>query len=154
MLNFRRRKCFRFERTARGRRQRGIFGIDPMQQRPPFFGIRIDQIHVRRWRKKCGDRWINDLVKLETNSMSEQRRCKKTRDRQIAASRRVPIENERLGGLQRCHLGKAVAKETEAMPCSSAALVTAITDSYEVRRSALIMMERFSRLAASSNGPN
>src|SRR4029079_7469432 len=127
--------------------------FDPAQQGPSFFGI-AGNVADTRWRRQGGCRGrINDLEKVNTKQMKQERSDDEDHKRSSAWPGRSPVEQQ--GGFARSiHFGGAVANATAVMPCSSARFVTRTTMSYDVVRSALIMMARFSRLAASSSGAN
>src|SRR5438552_3450333 len=96
------------------------------------------------------------LPKIESKRVQNRRCCDKADNRKAARPGRPPVKDERRGALRSrsSHRGEVAAKATDEMPCSKAAFVTATTVSYGVRRSAFIIIERPSRLAASRRGPS
>src|SRR6266853_723551 len=117
------------------------------------FGMRGHQTDSPRRGKQRDGLRIHNLKKIGGRDVNHERGDNESDEDKTPPARLVPVENELRGG-GRAHFGRAPANETDEIPCSSAALVTATTNSYGVWRSALIIMERFSRLASSSNGPS
>src|SRR3954454_14032662 len=145
-------------RALRGRGKRGIFRFEPRQQDTAFFGLRSDDVDQGgRWRRGRGGR-IDDLKDVKTEQVQDDRSGDEAKQRKLSAPGRAPIEDRReLAGCcrsRRHYFGGALASETDVMPCSSAAFVTATTISYGVSRSALMITGRPSFSAASSNGPS
>src|ERR1700736_1623437 len=114
-------------RLSRRGPERRIFSVDPAKKRDPLFGIGADQIHPLRRGGKRNGWWIDNLDKIETGCVRRERCDEKTNDREIATARCVPVKEQRHGG-RSVHFGAAPARETDEIPCSSAALVTATTN--------------------------
>src|SRR3954471_7476746 len=112
---------------------------------------------MSRRREHRNRRRVDDAKKVKRQGVDKQRPDQENGDQELLTLRRRPLKQQAWLELGRRSIhggGGVVASATELMPCSSAAFDTAMTVSYGVDRSAFIIIERFSRLAASSNGPS
>ena len=136
---------------------RRIFCINPTKQRAAFFGVGRYKCNAGRRRQKRYRSGVNNLENIKAQGMGHQRQHQESREHRPSPSRGIPAEKKRFGCNLRSdaiHRGGVAASATDVMPCSSAAFVTSATVSYEAERSALMMIDRSLRLAASSNGPS
>ena len=157
MREFRYLKGPRVGRPLGLRGERRIFRVEPVQKSPRFVGSRRDHAHLRGRGKERNCRRVDHLEEIETERVQPGGSEDKSRDRRPAPARTFPPEEQTSGRLRearRAHCCGVVARATEVIPRSKAAFVTAITRSYEASRSALITIERPSRLVASSAGPS
>ena len=136
---------------------RRIFCINPTKQCAAFFGVGRYKCDAARRRQKRYRSRVNNLEDIKAQGVGHQRQHQESREHRPSPSGGIPAEKERFGRNLRSdaiHRGGVAASATDVMPCSSAAFVTSATVSYEAERSALTMIDRSLRLAASSNGPS
>ena len=120
----RQKEGFCIRRTLSGCCQRWIFRGDPAQKRSPFLGIVRNEIHTRRGRKQRDRRRVDNLKQIKTKGMCGGGKSKKTGDGEMPRPTRFPGEKQ----IAR-HFVELVASATDVIPRSSAAFVTATTNS-------------------------
>ena len=112
-----------------GRGERWIFGFQPAQQSTPVFGVGCDYSDASRRRQEGDGRRIDNLKGVKAQSMEDEGRDKKSREREFPTAWLFPGKDQaQLPESQRsAHFEGVVASATEAIPRSRARLVTSIT---------------------------
>jgi hypothetical protein len=147
--------CSRYRKSCESNRR--IFCINPTKERAAFFGVGRYKCNAGRRRQKRYRSRVNNLEDIKAQRVGHQRQHQESREHRPSPSWGIPAEKKWFGYNLRSdavHRGGVAASATDVMPCSRAAFVTSATVSYEAERSALMMIDRSLRLAASSNGPS
>jgi hypothetical protein len=114
----------------RGRGERRILGLQPIQENAPFLGIRCNHSHAPRRRQESDRRRIDNLKRIETQGVQHKGRAQKTGEGQSPRTWLVPGKDEAqiaLGSQRSAHFAGVVASATEEIPCSRARFVTSTT---------------------------